>query len=405
MEHLAEQLDAMTTEHRTIYIAGCGCISNAGDGCAETLRGLYAPVNPPSMPPEWVGTTLKLPLFALTRFPLHEPSRTIALLEHAVAEALAETAVPIAKLRKYRVGLTLGTTVACQLNNIPFYAKLRRNEIDTLEPLKRYLHLNSADRLREKYGFRGPVSIVSNACASGADAVALAARWIESGRCDIAVASGADELNRVPVAGFHALGVASSEPCRPFDADRSGLNLGEGAGAVVLMNEKTFRELMPADRSPRMVLAGYGQGGDAYHITSPHSDGRGLERAVRQALARAGLRPEEIAFLNAHGTGTRTNDFCESSLFARIFGPEVRFLSTKGMTGHTLGAAGVLELIFSMIMLREKRLPASPGFRRKEEEMPLAPVAEETAFSGHFAMSTSLGFGGCNTALIVGEEE
>ena len=124
----------------------------------------------------------------------------------------------------------------------------------------------------------------------------------------------------------------------------------------------------------------------------------------RNVITSLELRPEEIAFLNAHGTGTRSNDACESAVFERVFGPDVRFLSTKGMTGHTLGAAGVLELIFSRMMLQEKVLPASPGFRRKGEDTPLAPVAEKTAFDGKFAISTSLGFGGCNTALIVGEE-
>lgn len=391
-------------QKKKIYIAGCGCISNAGYGCRETRRGLYQPVRPPEMPPDWVGTTLKLPLFSLKDFNIFEPSRTIALLERAVEEALEDTGIPLETLRKFRVGLVAGSTVACQLNNLPFYAKLIRNEVDSLEPLKRYLHQNSADFLLRKYGFRGPECLISNACASGADAVALASLWIESGRCEIAIAAGADELNRVPVAGFHALGVASSEPCRPFDADRAGLNLGEGAGAVVLMKEELFQRLTAPDRRPRMFLAGCGQGGDAYHITSPHSDGCGLERAIRQALARAELRPEEIAFLNAHGTGTRSNDACESAVFERVFGPDVRFLSTKGMTGHTLGAAGVLELIFSRMMLQEKVLPASPGFRRKGEDTPLAPVAEKTAFDGKFAMSTSLGFGGCNTALIVGEE-
>lgn len=392
------------TQNGRVYIVGCGCISNAGDGCAETLDGLYRPGKAPDLPAEWIGTSLKIPLFELKQFRVYEPSRTIALLEHAIDEALADTPVPLDILRKCRVGLAVGTTVACQLNNIPFYAKLRKNEVDSLEPVKRYFHLNSADHLQKKYGIQGPVSVVSNACASGADAAVLAALWIESGRCDVAIAAGADELNRVPIAGFHALGVASSEPCRPFDADRAGLNLGEGAGAVVMMSAEFCRRLIPSARRSRWYLAGCGQGGDAYHITSPHTDGRGLERAIRQALSRAGIPPEEIAFLNAHGTGTVNNDACEAAVFSRLFGPEVRYLSTKGMTGHTLGAAGILELIFTLLMLRAKRLPASPGLRRKGDDIPAAPVSEPSRIAGRFAMSTSLAFGGCNTALIVGEE-
>lgn len=386
-----------------VYIAGCGCISCAGDGLTETLRGLYASPQPPEPPPERVGTSLKLPLFSLDRIRTGGASRTLALLDRVVREALAGTSVSPDRLREFRIGLAFGTTVACQLNNIPFYAGVRENRMESLEPVREYLHQNSAEYFREKYGFTGPFCMISNACASSADAVAMASLWIESGRCDIAVAAGADELNRVPVAGFHALGVTSVEPCRPFDADRSGLNLGEGAGAVVLVSSRICGELFPPGHFPGFYLAGCGQGGDAYHITSPHTDGRGLECAIRQALSRAGTGPEEIAFINAHGTGTLNNDRCEAAVFARLFGSGVRFLSTKGITGHTLGAAGVLELIFTLIMLREKRLPASPGFRRKAEDLPVAPVAEPLPFSGRFAMSTSLAFGGCNTALIVGE--
>lgn len=387
-----------------VYIAGCGCISCAGDGREETLRKLYVPPQPPGPPPDWVGTSLKIPLFALKQVRTDGASRTLVLLDRAIREALADTSIPADRLRKLRTGLAIGTTVACQLNNIPFYAGVRENRMDSLEPVREYLRQNSAEYFRENYGFTGPFCMISNACASSADAVALASLWIESGRCDVAVAAGADELNRVPVAGFHALGVTSPEPCRPFDADRSGLNLGEGAGAVVLISSRVCRELFPPNCSPRVYLAGCGQGGDAYHITSPHTDGRGLECAIRQALSRAGIGAEEIAFINAHGTGTLNNDRCEATVFAKLFGSGVRFLSTKGMTGHTLGAAGILELIFTLVMLREKRLPASPGFCRKAEELPVAPVSEPLSFTGRLAMSTSLAFGGCNTALIVGEE-
>ena len=155
----------------------------------------------------------------------------------------------------------------------------------------------------------------------------------------------------------------------------------------------------------RWVLAGCGSSADAYHITSPHPEGLGLERAIRQALSRAGLQPGQIAFLNAHGTGTRSNDACECAVFRHLFGDRVRYLSTKGKTGHTLGAAGTLELIFTLLMLREGVLPPSAGFRSAGEDIPVPPVAETTEFSGAFALSTSLAFGGCNSALIVGRED
>lgn len=386
------------------YVAGFGCISNAGDGLARTLEGLYGAVPPPRRASAKAGTSLAVPVFELDSFTEVSASRSMALLEHALNEALPKAGLTKNTLRQYRAGVCIGTTVAVQLNDIEFYRKQKNGAIDSFEPLERFLGGNPSEKIHRDLRLTGPQTTISNACASGADAILMGSLWIEAGLCDIVIAGGTDELSRVPVAGFHALGVTSNEPCRPFDAERKGLNLGEGAGVVILMTEKLFSERYPQSRE-RFVIAGCGSSGDAYHITSPHPEGLGLERAIRQALSRANIQPEQIAFINAHGTGTANNDACESAVFLRLFGEQVRYLSTKGKTGHTLGAAGTLELIFTLLMLRQGVLPPSAGFRSKGEDIPVPPVSETTEISGDFAMSTSLAFGGCNTALIVGREK
>ena len=240
---------------------------------------------------------------------------------------------------------------------------------------------------------------VSNACASGTDAAGIAQLWLSAGLCDLVLVVGVDELNRIPVAGFHALGVASPEPCRPFDRDRKGLNLGEGAGCLIL---ETPEHAAKRGVKPDIELLSYGSACDAYHPTSPHPEGRGLETAIRTALALAEVQPGRIAFLNAHGTSTSANDSCESAVFSRVFGEKVRFLSTKGHTGHTLGAAGTLELVFSVLMLRRGEISASRGFENPDPELPVSPVSSNTILENpEFALSTSLAFGGSNAAAVI----
>ena len=217
----------------------------------------------------------------------------------------------------------------------------------------------------------------------------------------MAIAGGADELSRIPVCGFGSLSVFSKEPCRPYDRDRQGLNLGEGAGVLILERESAARK-----RGARAggFVAGYGAACDAYHLTAPRPDGGGLEAAVRASLNEAGVRPDDVCFVNAHGTATRDNDKVEGGVLARVFGAGVKVLSTKGFTGHTLGAAGALEAAFTVLALREGWIPASPGFENKDDEIPIGAVRERTSLGGRLAVSTSLAFGGNNAALVMGWE-
>ena len=268
-----------------------------------------------------------------------------------------------------------------------------------MDAVERFLKGNPAAALARMLGLHGPRMTVANACSSGTDAIGAALSWLRAGLCDIAIAGGTDELNRIPYAGFSSLGIVNPGLCSPFDRDRKGLNLGEGAGVLVLETEDSARRR--GARTDLRVL-GYGTAADAYHLTSPHPEGRGLTKAIYRAMQEAAISAAEIAFINAHGTGTTENDKVEGAVLASIFGPSAKVLSTKGYTGHTLGAAGGLEAAFSAIGLREGWLPASAGFQNQDEGIPITPLTQRTAVEGRYAISTSLAFGGNNSALVIG---
>jgi 3-oxoacyl-(acyl-carrier-protein) synthase len=390
-----------TTGTSPVWIAGIGAVSAAGIGLPATLAAFRNSVRRPSavLPFE---TSISCPTFQVTADlpvlpPRYNNSRTLRLTMLAVGQALAEAGIERFNAET-RVGVAAGTTVASQLNNIPFYEAYRRIGNPPLDAIHDYLHANLAQAVGDLLQVTGPRMTIVNACSSGTDAIGVAASWIDAGLCDVAVAGGGDELNRVALAGFWSLGVSSSEPCAPFDRDRAGLNLGEGAGIVVLESDAHARR---RGRKNAFQVAGFGTACDAHHLTAPHPDGRGLHAAISWALAQARIGPAQVAFINAHGTATADNDRAEGKVLARIFGPEVRFLSTKGYTGHTLGAAGGLEAAFTVIGLREGWLPASMGFENPADDSPVAPLRQRRTISGEYAMSTSLAFGGNNSAVLI----
>jgi len=380
-----------------VFITGMGAVSAAGIGIADTLGSFERSRKEPA-PVKRFSTPLALPVFEIEDLPVPpglEKMRTHALALAAIREALAEAA--LSDLSGLRVGVALGTTVASQLNDLEFYSAWRTDHAAPMDAPDRFLSGNLAEWVARELGVEGPAITVVNACSSGADAISAAAGWLQSGVCDIAIAGGADELNRVPLAGFNALGIASSEPCRPFDKNRSGLNLGEGAGVMVLETE-TAATARGAQSS--LLVAGCGSAVDAYHLTAPHPEGRGLRRAIFQALEPAGVDAEEIAFINAHGTSTRENDKIEGATLRDLF-PNTPVLSTKGYTGHTLGAAGGLEAIFTALGLREGWIPASAGFQTLDEEIGFSPNIGKAEATGRYALSTSLAFGGSNAAILI----
>ena len=384
-----------------VPVSGLGCICAAGadlSGCLDTLF-TRAPVPaPPNSCPGARHPVFEIPdRFLPTAGSGSRPVVRVTRLAVAAAqEALADAGLSPGALKNRRVGVLMGTNVASGLG----HQALRRQGIgrrgQTLSPAERFLAVNPAEGVARHFGFSGPCQTVVNACSAGSDAIGLAGAWIRSGRCEVVVAGGVDAFYEVTYYGFLALMNSDSAPCRPFDAGRNGLNLGEGAAVLVL---ESGALLAGRGGKARAHLAGYGMASDAHHFTAPDPDGGGLRLAVRDSLDSAGISAAKIAFINAHGTGTRDNDRIESELFHDLF-PGTPFLSTKGYTGHTLGAAGAVEAAFTIGCLERQRVPASAGFAEPDPELPTHPVREPTAVCGDAALSQTLAFGGNNSVLV-----
>ncbi len=382
-----------------VLITGLGAVSAAGNNLGETLDSL-ALGRRNSGPVTIFPTAMEYPVFEVQSLPDRyrlEGMRTLGLALMAVEEALEEAR--LADLSGRRVGVCLGTTVASQLNDLKFYETYRRHGSAPMTAVDRFLAGNPAEFIARRFGARGPALTVVNACSSGTDAIGVALSWLEAGLCDLVIAGGADEMNHIPYCGFSSLGILNPGLCAPFDRDRRGLNLGEGAGIVVLERE---RSALDRGADAELFLCGYGSRSDAHHLTAPRPDGAGLRSSITCALAEAGIEAGEVAFVNAHGTGTQDNDLVEGTVLAEIFGPGLKMLSTKGYTGHTLGAAGGLEAVFTAAALRAGWIPASAGFTTRDDAIPLEPVREKCAISGGYAVSTSLAFGGNNAAIVLG---
>ncbi len=262
----------------------------------------------------------------------------------------------------------------------------------------RMQELSSPSRFIAKWlGLRGPSFSVSSACTSGAKALASAARLLQLDVCDAVIAGGVDTLCNMTVQGFSSLLVTTNSICNPFSINRDGINIGEGAGLFLLTRE------------PGPVrLAGIGETSDAYHISSPHPKGKGAENAMRQALQQAGMKPEEIQYLNLHGTGTEQNDKMEARAVQRVFGSDIACSSTKPLTGHTLAAAGAIEAVFCWLALQRSdgRLPPHRWDGLADPELPVLAGIMTTKLGDKLttAMSNSFAFGGNNASLILVRE-
>ncbi len=403
-----------------VAVTGMGCMSGGGTDVNSLWQNLAQTVINCHPVPEYLfKTILDYPVFAAPAncfsesarllvaetapgFKQESVSRTVLLTCSAAAEALQQAGVSADYLRSVRVGIVLGTTVGCTFHNEEYYSAWRSGLEPDLGPVQFYLAGNVASAMHRILGTSGPSAVITNACASGTDAIGVARNWLASGQCDIAIAGGADELSRVAYNGFVSLMLGDKNPCRPFNADRKGLNLGEGAGVVVLerQDESATRQCRPLG-----WVRGYGSAADAWHPTAPHPEGRGLKAALRQALRDCGDVKLVPALINAHGTGTKANDRAETAALAAIFPKtaELVVVSTKGITGHTLGAAGGIEAIFTLMALRAGQTPGTVGCLEPDPELSLLPViqTENRQLHGSWGISQSLAFGGGNSALIL----
>ncbi len=388
-------------------IAGVGIVSARGRGSARTWDALRSGDAWPT-PPRSIRSELaaRFPVFEVPDAAFHEAPlslprgrgrRAMRLARLAAWEALggAVPAVPPS-----RTGVVVGATVGGMNHTEDLADAMVRGASDVARrPALRDLPLwNVSADLARRFGFGGPAFAVASACTSGSQAIAIGADLILSGVCDVVLAGGVDCLSRLTYHGFAALGLMSETRCTPFDAGRTGLNLGEAAAFVVLARPGVAA-------SPLARLTGWSSSADGFHATAPRPDGSGVASAIRGAMALAAVTPRDIGWVHAHGTATATNDAVEALAIGNVFGGQaVPVSSTKHLFGHTLGAAGAVSAVAAVLALRHGFVPGNAPITAQDPACALrivSPGGLVTPLSR--VVVSSLGFGGASCALVVSE--
>lgn len=391
-----------------IYITGAGVVSAIGMGKAATLDALvnrrtgvepvkYLRTSHTDLP---VGE-VKYSNDELREMLYIPPSeafiRSSLLAIPAVKEALEQARLDVRPSQRtaFLSGITVGGMDQAELMYSDFLNNDSKND---------YIELNDCGACTEQIAaFTGSfrmVSTIVTACSSSANTIMMGADLIKTGRADIVVAGGTECLSRYHVNGFNTLMILDREICKPFDRDRAGINLGEGAGYLVLETAASAarRGVVPIGK-----VAGYGNVCDAYHPTASSPDGFGPFLAMKGAIENAGLKPEDIDYLNAHGTGTPNNDLTEGLAAMKLFGDNVPPLSSlKAYTGHTTSAAGSFEAVVSLLAIEHNFLPVNMNFRNRIEEHNFIPVTDpRPARPVRHVLSNSFGFGGNDSAIVL----
>lgn len=322
-------------------------------------------------------------------------SRTSLLSVLAINEALEQAGLS----PRDSGGLISGTTVGGMDRSETFFGdRIQRSDSSKINRLLTHSCGDTTTRVAAELGISGHIDTVCTACSSGANAIMMGARMIEVGMVDRILVGGVDPLTAFTANGFNSLMILDPEHTRTMSGDRKGLNLGEGAAFLLLESEAS------ANARGAEILAtvsGYGNTNDAYHATASSPDGDGAYLSMTKALAKAGIDPTDVGYINAHGTGTPNNDASESKAVDRVFGESVPPISsTKGFTGHTLGAAGALEAVFSVLAIRNQTLLPNLNYNEPMPETAWEPVKSITDSTVNHVMSNSFGFGGNNSSLI-----
>lgn len=386
-----------------VVVTGIGCISAIGNNTVETLQSLQqgrsgiGPIRQlktrhQHLPVAEIpySTIDLIRMAALPENKIYSRASVLAVL--AVSEALKQ--LPVNK--QLRTGLVSATTVAgMDISENSYYEMLDGNLTD--EMLNSLDSAFSAELVASFFGLRHYVGTISTACSSSANAIMTGARLIRNGLLDRVVVGGTDALTRFTLNGFNTLEIFSTTGCKPFDANRNGVTIGEGAGYLVLESEKVAQ--------PETILcevSGYANTNDAFHQTASSPDGIGAIMSMKQAIEKAGLTADQISYINAHGTGTLVNDLSESRAIATVFGDNMPPVSsTKGFTGHTLGAAGGIEAVFSVLAIQQNQLFPNIGFEQSMPEVAFTPITQCVSHVPiNHVCSNSFGFGGSNTSLI-----
>lgn len=327
-------------------------------------------------------------------------ARTSLLGIYAVREAMRQ-AFPESYPEEEKITLVSGTTVGgIDVTERIFLNALGSDEFN--EYLKLHTCGNSTRDIADYFGIFDSLTTTSTACSSAANSMILAARLIRSGRADVVVAGGSECLTKYHLNGFNSLMILDSEPCRPFDASRAGLNLGEGAGFLVLESQEHAQS---RDAKPMAFLDGYGNACDAFHQTASSPEGDGAYTAMNDAISMAGLEPRDIDYVNAHGTGTANNDESESHALKRVFGSDIPPVSsTKSFTGHTTSASGGIESVICLLAMLNGFIPSNLRWKTPFEGG-IIPYVNGPSDSGNgtqldHVLCNSFAFGGNDTSLL-----
>jgi 3-oxoacyl-(acyl-carrier-protein) synthase len=388
-----------------IYVSGLGIVSAIGQDVTENLSSLKEqksgiasisiletkhkndfPVGEVKFTNKELAQQIKIK--SATQYP-----RTALLAQKAAQEAFVSA--NLNNVDSNRIGFLGGTTVGGMDKTEQNYSKPNADITFILSHSCGYISELVANNLNIK----GYLATLNTACSSSTNAILAGARLIQHGIVDIVIAGGFDSLSKFTLNGFKSLLILSPEPCKPFDKSRQGLNLGEGAGFVVLESEDS---LLKRGHKPLCELSGYANVNDAYHQTASSPDGNGAYLSMKKAMKKAGLSAEQVDYINVHGTGTDNNDLTEGMALKRIFQKTIPpFSSTKSYTGHTLGAAGGIEAVFSVLALKENLIYPNLNFTTPIDELGISPVL--TVISDkeiNHVMSNSFGFGGNDSTLI-----
>lgn len=324
------------------------------------------------------------------------PNRAVELLRGVLEPIRAELRSRIERYDPQRIGIFLGSSTGgidrTERAYLEYVTRGTMPETYSLE--MSHSHHSLIEEIRSALPISGPSYVVSTACSSTAKALGAAQRWLALGLLDAAIVGGADSKTALTQNGFRSLNLIDPEGCRPFDATRRGLELGEGAAILLLEREST-------GPGPALHLRAVGESNDAYDLTAPDPEGHGAELAMRRALDIAELSPHQIDYINAHGTGTKQNDLSETRALSKVFGNHVAFSSTKNTTGHLLGTAGAMEAVLCLEALLEQSAPQNLKPQAQDAALACQPMLERTERPLNAVLSNSFAFGGSNASVLL----
>jgi len=399
-----------------VAITGLGLVTPAGIGVPSNWQRVTSGVSCATTDPALSGLPVdfdcRVPGFdaeeLLGGFASWQLERFVQLAIVAARQAIEDAGLDPSSWDGTRVGIVLGNSLGGTATFEEQYRTLREEGPGKVSPLMvtRYMPNMVAGYVAIDCGARGPSLVTATACASGTTAIGTARALLRAGECDIVLAGGSESaLTPTAMAGLTKMGALSrhrenpESACRPFDAERDGFVAAEGAGVLVLERVADARARGAAVRA---VVRGYGAASDAHHPTAPRPDGQGIEQALRTALADAGVAADEVDHVNAHGTATPMNDVIEGQMLRRMLGNRPAVTSTKGVTGHTLAAAGAIEAAYAVLAVQNGLVPPTVNLKNQDPAIDLDVVTGEARrMPVEVAVSTSLGFGGHNAVLVL----